>query len=350
MITKKNVFPALPAGICLTGLLFCLWVLNTGGKELCLTSGCTLFQDLRLAGISLWHAGTVLFGLLLLLCLIRFTRVARALALVAVLADTILLGIMLFTAPCVNCLIVGMLIALSCFSLCRSENRSARPRLLMVWLIFLILDLGNAVHGLADPWSLTDNNDQASIQIYFSPSCRACQTLTTQSSHLENARWYPVPEDGRDIWIIHEMIRRMESGMSLAQAAEEARKAVPESPAFDQMQKYRLGLLHPEMLLLQFRLWKNHAHVLAAGSDRLPFIEFLGLPAALVPSAAPKEENNHQASTPAHDAPESLLVPGINMDVAGFCGGDDAPCAEPAPGQPQETLHDLMNQSGLYQP
>ena len=347
MITKKNVFPALPAGICLAGLLFCLWVLNTGGKELCLTSGCTLFQDLRLAGISLWHAGSVLFGLLLLFCLVRLTRVARALALAAVLADTILLGIMLFTAPCVNCLIVGTLIALACLSLCRSEDRSARPRLLAVWLVFLILDLGNALHGLAEPWSPTDEG-QSSIQIYFSPSCSACQTLTAQAPHLENARWFPVPEDSRDIWVIHEMLRRMESGTPLAQAAEQARQAVPEGPAFEQMQEYRIGLLRPEMLLLQFRLWRNQAHVLAAGSNRLPFVEFLGLPSALVPS--PSSDKDHQPPSPPHNTPEILNMPGLDMDIAGFCGGDDAPCTDPVPSQPQGNLHDLMDQSGLYQP
>jgi hypothetical protein len=76
MIVRRP-FPVVPAVVSLAGLLFCLWVHLTGGESLCLTDGCTLFQDFRLAGFSLWQGGLVLFSLLLVLCLLRFVPFAR---------------------------------------------------------------------------------------------------------------------------------------------------------------------------------------------------------------------------------------------------------------------------------
>ena len=56
MLKSPRPFSPAAAAASLAGLLFCLWVFLTGGRALCLTDGCTLFQDFRLAGISLWQA------------------------------------------------------------------------------------------------------------------------------------------------------------------------------------------------------------------------------------------------------------------------------------------------------
>ena len=124
------------------------------------------------------------------------------------------------------------------------------------------------------------------------------------------------------------MTERLKNGMPLAQAAAEARKAVPEAEAFENDASFRLGLLEPSMLLLQFRLWRNHAHVLAAGSDRLPFVEFKGLPAFLAePRPAPERG---EKPTPEADAPVLTDIPGLG--VAGFCDGEsEIPCEETSP-------------------
>ena len=76
MLRNTRPFPLVAAAVSLAGLLFCLWVFFTGGEALCLTDGCTLFQDFRLAGISLWQAGAFLFAVLLILSLLRRTREA----------------------------------------------------------------------------------------------------------------------------------------------------------------------------------------------------------------------------------------------------------------------------------
>ena len=84
--------------------------------------------------------------------------------------------------------------------------------------------------------------------------------------------------------------------------------------------EYRFSLLKPDMLLLQLRLWKNRAHVLSAGSDRLPLVEFRGLPAFL-------READRVPPSPSTDTTPSghAEVPGIDLGVAGFCGGEKKP-------------------------
>ena len=348
MLKSTRPFPFAAAAVCLAGLLFCLWVFFTGGRALCLTDGCTLFQDFRLAGISLWQAGAALFAVLLVLALLRLSRAACLLAGLALAADAVLLCVMLFTAPCVNCLMAGSLIALS-FLAFRSAVlpvRRERSALVLVWLVLLVVDLGGVLRDLADPWSPVPAGEQASVQVYFSPSCRACRTLLSQADELKDARWYPVPENTRDIWVIAAMAEKMEQGMPVARAAEEAEHAVPEQTLFDEDAGYRLGLLRPDMLMLQFRLWRNHAHVLAAGSDRLPFVEFMGLPSFLAERPAPAAARKDDS---VYDAPGSAdtTIPGLG--VAGFCDGtEESPCEDDG-----EILHNgaengnLIDTSGM---
>ncbi len=342
MLKSVRPFPLAAAAVCLVGLLFCLWVFFTGGKTLCLTDGCTLFQDFRLAGVSLWQAGAVLFAALLSLAALRLTRPAYLLASLALAADAVLLCVMVFTAPCVNCLIVGALIALSflAFRGAATPERKERSTLLALWTVLLIIDLGGVARDLAEPWSpLPATGEQASVQVYFSPSCRACQTLLSRADELENARWYPVPEDARDIWIIAAMNERLDKGIPLAKAVEEARRAAPDAEVFENDAGYRLGLLKPGMLLLQFRLWRNHAHVLAAGSDRLPFVEFMGLPSFLTEAPAPEPERRAEAA----ESDASFLLPDLN--VAGFCDGEsETPCEE---GPTPPSSGNLIDTSGM---
>ena len=344
MLKSTRPFSPAAAAASLAGLLFCLWVFFTGGKALCLTDGCALFQDFRLAGVSLWQAGIVLFSVLLALALLRFSRAAYLLAALALAADAVLLCVMVFTSHCLTCLLVGALIALN-YLILRADNlppRRERSTLAAVWLVLLVIDLGGVARDLADPWSPLPAPEQgSSVQVYFSPSCRACQTLIANSDRLADAAWYPVPEDARDVLIIADMADRLEKGESLEQAVQNARRNAPDPAAFEQSVASRLSLLKPSMLLLQFRLWRNHAHVLAAGSDRLPFVEFKGLPAFLAEEPTPEEPQERAPAAPPSDALPD--IPGLG--VAGFCGGgDDAPCEEP-PSPPSSS--GLIDTSGM---
>ena len=313
-------FPAIPFLLCFIGLAFCLGVSLSGGTALCLTDGCALFQDFSLAGVSLWLAGASFFGVMLLLCVLRFSSFARFSAGIALAADILLMAIMSFTAPCVNCLLVGLLIALTYCALLREtalHKRARRSPLLLVWALFFTISAGGILRDSAELWSPLPHTGQEAVQVFFSPSCRACQTLTEQANALPDAAWLPVAEDSRDIWLIHAMSKHLSTGLPLHEAISKAHADIPglaDAPDLMALPAYRFGLLNPEMLLLQFRLWKNRAHVLAAGSDRLPFVEFKGLPSFL------SGEKKNAIATPERGVNPPADVPGIDLGVAGFCG------------------------------
>lgn len=316
----------MPFLLCLVGLAFCLWVRLSGGQALCLTDGCALFQDFSLAGISLWTAASAFFGLMLLVCALRLPQFALFLAGAALAADILLMAVMSFTAPCVNCLLVGLLLALTFFALLRETALHKRARhspLLLLWALFFTLSAGGVLRDSTELWSPLPRPETSSVQVFFSPSCRACQTLAEQADALPDAAWFPVAEDTRDVWLIRAMSRHLAEGLPLREAIAKAHDSLPslaDAPDIMALPEYRFGLLKPGMLLLQFRLWKNRAHVLAAGSDRLPFVEFRGLPSFL------REEN---VSAPASETPKAdpsspAEIPGIDLGVAAFCGGNKA--------------------------
>ena len=323
---SQRQFPTSPFMLGLIGLSFCLWVQLSGGKALCLTDGCALFQDFSLAGVSLWSAGSAFFGLTLLFCVLRFPQAARLLAGAALSADILLMAVMSLTAPCVNCLIVGLLIALTFFALLREtalHRRARRSLLLLAWALLFAVNAGGILRDASELWSPLPRPEQTSVQVFFSPSCRVCQTLAGQASSLPDAAWFPVAEDSRDIWLIHAMAKRIAEGLPLNEAIAAAHKDIPglaDAPDLMALPEYRFGLLKPDMLLLQLRLWKNRAHVLSSGSDRLPFVEFRGLPSFL-------READHVPPSPSADAAPSghAEVPGIDLGVAGFCGGEKTP-------------------------
>ncbi len=308
--------PLRPVLISLLGLAFCLWIHLSGGKELCLTDGCSLFQDFRLAGVSLWSAGAAFFAVQISLCLLSFGRVALFFAGAALIADILLLSVMALTAPCVNCLVVGFLIALNFAALLKTAafpRRTSRSPLLLTWGMLFILAGGGVLRDLPPLWSPLPHGEQTSVQVFFSPSCRACQTLTEQADRLPDAAWFPVAEDSRDIWLIHAMERYLAQGVPLHTAVAKARADLPsfaDVPDLMTLPEYRFGLLKPDMLLLQFRLWRNRAHVLSAGSDRLPFVEFRGLPSFLREGAAPNGEGPR---------PSNALSGITDLTVDAFC-------------------------------
>jgi hypothetical protein len=249
---------------------------------------------------------------------------------------------MLVTAPCINCLIVGLLLAIT-FAALRHDKKhslenaarklpSKRSCLLTFWAVLFLFNLGGVLRDLPSLWSPVPYTGQSSIQIFFSPSCRACNELIKQADRLPHARWFPVPEDERDIWVIQAMTEQLIQGVSLEKAVEYAQTSVPALPEFSTKKEFQIRLLRPDMLILQFRLWKNRAHVLASGSDHIPFVEFMGLPSFFMHNVDDTHPDN---KSPLSDIPE--------LNVAGFCSGENAtPCESP-----ENTSRPVIDTSGL---
>lgn len=333
MIRISRFLP-LPFLLSLAGLAFCCWNLWGTPEALCMTEGCRLFQDFSVMGISLWAAGAAAFVVLMLGTLPGFGVAGYLASALGLLLDCVLLCVMIVAAPCFNCLIIGLLLALT-FLAFRSSLQKERRRgqyaekslfspLFLVWLFLFLLDAGVVAHGLMKPWPLPFGNAASATRIYFSPSCEACRSLVSASAEeARNIAWYPVAESDGDMAAISEIIRRTQAGESLADALE----ATMQSGA-DTNSAYSSLL---QRAILQLRLWRNRAHVLEAGSERLPFVEFSGAPSVLLRPLEP-DKSRDEVQSPVN---ESLF------GVSGFCS-EEEPCE--TPDLPvRGSLHELMN-------
>jgi len=298
----------------LLGAGFTSWSAWGNAIDLCFTAGCTIYQDVSIAGISMWWIGTGGFGLLALLAIVGRPGLAFFVSAVALSLDCLLLFLLAVTAPCVACLIAGIFFALI-YAACRSTAHVKRPLsrswLLLCWSFLLVANLINVARNEMGTWAMQESADP-SIKFYFSPSCPACQNGIRALTGRIDVSFYAVSKNEQDTLLIATMKQAVQRGANMA----EALKRAQEEPA-----PAGLSLYAPDMLLLRFALLRNTSYALNAGGGVLPLIEHLGLPQENV-FKAPRTERT--AAPPPPRASDSAL-PGEN-EAPAQCGGNAAPC------------------------
>jgi hypothetical protein len=324
----RSFLPA-PFAFALCGVAFCVWNVQSGDSIPCLTAGCTLFRNFTVAGVSLWWSGVAGFAILGLCALSGRLGLGTFCAALGLTLDCLLLLVMLGTSSCLPCLFAGLLLALTylCF-LVASHARQVQQRtstgplfsiLLVAWACLFVANFGGMARENAEPWAMQAPADPQELvaRAYFSPSCPACRQLVRELPPDQAAKlaWHPVAETDNDLRIIAAMLERLRQGDAMPQAL----AAALEAPLAGQW-----AILRSDMLLLQFRLWRNQAHVMEH-SEILPLIEFSGVPAFMfqprrivAPQPAPKA-----IPQPAgHDA----VLP-TELNIVGRCVPQaDAPC------------------------
>lgn len=313
-----------PLLLSVLGAAFCVWSASGNALNLCVTTGCSLFQDFTVGGISVWWFGAVAFAVMVLLSLSGRPLLGVTGAGLCVLVDVLLLTLMLTTAPCVGCLFAALLFALVYlafrYSNAKRDQPLSRSWLLLVWMALFIANVGAVVKAEADTWPMHGPDDPA-VRLFFSPSCSACREAVNGLSGRVNVAFYPLSENEQDVPAIAAMVASVEKGESMA----EALAGIKNMPAVSTLSGYA-----PEYWLLRFRLLRNKAHVLASGSESVPYIEFHGLPNFL---ASAKNAPVRSQSPPPGASVE--ILPGgssstdatlpIDTGVAGSCGGADTP-------------------------
>lgn len=304
----------LPLLLAVLGAVFCAWSASGNSLNFCVTAGCMLFQDFTVAGVSMWWFGSGAFVLLAILALAGRPWLGVLAGAFCVLADVILLSIMLVTAPCVGCLFAALLFALCYATFRQSSGRRGqaptRSWLLPIWGLLFVVNIGAIIRAEVSTWAIAGPED-ATVRVYFSPSCSACREAITALSGRVNVAFYPIEENGDDVNAIVAMAAALEKGASVADALTAGKAEQPLSI----WKSYS-----PDMLLLRFRLLRNKAHVMAAGSQTVPFIEYQGMPAGL--SQKSGSRNTAREAT----APKDATLP-LDGEIAGSCGGPaNAPC------------------------
>ncbi|MBQ7607055.1 MAG: hypothetical protein IJU76_03680 [Desulfovibrionaceae bacterium] len=274
-MSVKALLPAL------LGLLFCLWRALGFEASFCSLAGCTLYEDTKLLGLSLWWYGAIAFGLLSLIALARQKTIGRTFAASVLTLDTALLILLAATAPCTHCLLVGALFALTFLGFYSpfAEKKGYLTALFGLWLFFFGINLWASAKTFMGPWAILGEPREATIHIYFSPSCPKCRDVVTFYAGNLSAAFYPVAESESDI----QTIRAMEEAIQKGAGIDEALRGSLVASAWN------LGTLTTALRTLE-----NKAHVLLAGSSGIPYIEFRGMPSLLAREMRRRREENTQ--------------------------------------------------------
>jgi hypothetical protein len=222
--------------------------------------------------------GGAYFFLLAIVCLRANRTLARFMAAVALLLDSVLLLVMLFTAPCFDCLVVAFFLGLTYYRLCFGGSgwfvsQQAPSLLLPIWLGLFLSNVSLAANEQIPYFFM--GNSRTDMRIYFSPSCEACRAAILMSGNT--AALYPVEENSSDV----DSIIRLEA---LLKANVPLRDALPRSINPNEPVPY---LPFYERLLLSVQLMRNKAVVLRQGFQALPMIQINGMP---VSKTAPRED------------------------------------------------------------
>ena len=192
----------------LLGGFYCL--LNAAGAELfCGTRGCEIYAGYGLFGLSFYIYGFAGFLGIFLLTLWYPRRGAHLLLSVAVglalLFDTLFLIYQSLLWPCSNCHVVALLIGLTAFFAVFGLDLPGRKVLIgtgLLWSVFfLFVGLAVVKEVAFSPWPIY-GSAEASVKVYFSPTCPACEEaarkiLNDPQAATETA-FYPIAKNSTD--------------------------------------------------------------------------------------------------------------------------------------------------------
>ena len=186
--------------------------------------------------------------------------------------------------------------------------------------MLFVVNAGQVVRMQGEVWSIRENSDQATVRMFFSPSCSACREGIGILSGSVDVAFCPVAENDADVARVERMLLLLKEGKPLKEAVAACQNV--EEPGL-------WAFLHPGQWGLRLRLQRNRAHIFNAGSRTVPFFEYHGLPAMLKKQAQPPAPARAQEPviefSPAggQTFPDAVLP--LEPQVAGQCGGP-APC------------------------
>lgn len=312
-MTKYHAIAIGPLLVGVVAIIFCIWSALGNDVNICVTTGCTLYEDFSLGGISLWWIGIGAFACLCVCALLGQRNAGRILAAFFLFGDCWLLLLMALTAPCISCLIIAFLFALSYFLFRRKyvmASKNTRPPLfrssilLWIWAILFIVNLGQVARYQFDVWPMLDVAEDGNMRMFFSPSCRYCIKGVEEFSGNINVGFYPIAENESDVAQINKMIFLLNDGISIADALNQSKGTIFNS---------FWDAWNPDTLILRFRLLRNKSHLYAQGSQSVPFFERKGLPLKAISDNKVSETSTisrTESKSLDSELPEELLLSG----------------------------------------
>ncbi len=271
--------PAIPAA---AGFAFCLWNALAPDTVPCGASGCALYAGAGSAVV--WALGALSFGLTFLLAKRKKKRWTAKLACLLLACDIPFLAVLVLTAPCTKCMLVGLLL----FWMAMASRKDAGteeeqggqlvPEPLFrtvrtVWLALFCAVCGSLVGEAMAPRAVQGDLASAEATICISPSCPHCLEAVRryeQSGRVAFIAVAPGKDDLARVVLMHSL-RQENPSRSLSSIMEEVSRPETALPG-----AFEFALNAP----LAFKTLAATAKAGWTGAKSLPLVEFRGLPAA----------------------------------------------------------------------
>jgi len=189
----------------------------------CKTSGCELYKGMSFAGISFYGYGTILGILSTVLYFLKKHKALNIIIITSICFDVLLLLYQSFFWPCVNCLIVGVLIFGMFLSLPSKTNLKHVNSIIKIsWIVFFSIASFGAVKEVIKPIPVYGTNESP-IKVFFSPTCSSCKSVIDEiinNNLQEEVALYPVNKNLEDIEKIETLMCALDCGETLPVALE----------------------------------------------------------------------------------------------------------------------------------
>ena len=248
--------------------LACFLATRNVVQTLCQSAGCTVYHDLTIFGLSLWWYGLGFALLLAILAAKHKYKLGFACLNLALIVDGALLLLLALSSTCQNCLIIALGFGLTYLSFRQKVEQISKISqvIFLVWLMLWGSAAVNMLRPAVGSWAI-QSAAEPQVLIYFSPSCPKCQEAVNFYAGSVDASFYPVSEGPEDF----DKIARLEQLLAAKVSLKEALLKVQEPGSAKD-----LPLSSRVKLYLNLAL--NKSHLLAQGSQGVPYIEYRGLP------------------------------------------------------------------------
>lgn len=258
-----------PTAFAILGVAYCLFIYLGVGESVCVTAGCSLYKSFSIAGISMWILGIVAFVCLTLLMAAGVYTLSLYLARLFLAGDCVLLLVMATTSPCLSCLGVAFLFAVTYFLLRHADHSPQKKSsaLLFVWSLLFVANLILSAREMLPPEPIY-GPAEAPVHIYFSPSCNHClAAMDTYKLADGQVAYYATAHDDNDVSMLIALRQKLADGGKMPGALKDVIADSSARPAFTWTW---------DNIMLQWQIWRNKSTIWERNSGFVPYITIGG--------------------------------------------------------------------------
>jgi hypothetical protein len=254
------------------GLFFCLLSAFRMTDALCVTQGCSVYEDFSLFGVSLYGFGSAAFFILLCFTIAWQGRYLMILSAFFLMLDSVFLATQILLWPCMKCLMVAAIFGAVMAAAMIQEKKTWMKWVMSIWFLLFFVDVAAVAKESVSPWPVY-GNDAAPVHLYFSPTCISCQkmidALLAQTDAPAQIALYPISKNPEDTGKIMFLEKQLKNGADLKEAMvsyQQAKKVNTNDMAYlrtilntfkNMLALSRMGVTHVPFLVAKTSFWSN---------------------------------------------------------------------------------------------